>query len=46
VQLLTALEPQLKPLLDEPASEATPIPISEALPALTGLKKSGEGSVD
>jgi hypothetical protein len=46
VQLLKAVEPQLDPLLDKPASEASPMPISEALPAITGLRKSGEGSVD
>jgi hypothetical protein len=45
VQLLKAVEPQLDPLLDKPASEAPPMPISEALPAMTGLRKS-EGSVD
>ena len=46
VQLLKALEPQLDPLLKAPASEAEPVPISEALPAVTGLRKSSEGSAD
>ena len=46
VQLLRALEPQLEPLLDEPASEVAPLPISEAPPAVTGLRKSSEGSAD
>jgi membrane peptidoglycan carboxypeptidase len=45
VQLLKAVEPQLNPLLDKPASEASPMPISEAPPSITGLRKS-EGSVD
>jgi hypothetical protein len=46
VQLLNALEPQLDPLLEEPAGEAAPMPITEASPALTGLRKSSEGSAD
>jgi len=46
VQLLRALEPQLEPLLGEPAGEAAPMPIPEVLPALTGLRKSSEGSAD
>jgi hypothetical protein len=46
VQLLRALEPQLEPLLQEPASDAAPMPIPEILPALTGLRKSGEGTAD
>jgi hypothetical protein len=46
VQLLKALEPQLDPLLEEPAGEAAPTPISVASPAVTGLRKSGEGSAD
>jgi hypothetical protein len=46
VQLLKALEPQLEPLLEEPAGEAAPMPISEAPPAVTGLRKSSEGSAD
>jgi hypothetical protein len=46
VQLLKALEPQLEPLLDSPASEAAPMPISEAPPALTGLRKSSDGGAD
>ena len=46
VQLLKALEPQLDPLLKSPASEAAPMPISEALPVVTGLGKSGEASRD
>ncbi|HJZ16890.1 MAG TPA: hypothetical protein VJ251_15720, partial [Stellaceae bacterium] len=46
VQLLNALEPQLDPLLEEPAGEAAPMPISEALPVVTGLRKSSEGSAD
>ena len=46
VQLLKALEPQLQPLLRSPASEAAPMPIGEALPVVTGLGKSGEGSGD
>jgi hypothetical protein len=47
VQLLKALEPQLEPLLEEePAGEAAPMPISEATPALTGLRKSSESSAD
>jgi len=46
VQLLKALEPQLEPLLETPASEAAPMPIIEASPALTGLRKSSESSAD
>jgi membrane peptidoglycan carboxypeptidase len=46
VQLLKALEPQLDPLLEVPASEAAPMPIPEVLPALTGLRKSSEGTAD
>jgi membrane peptidoglycan carboxypeptidase len=46
VQLLKAIEPQLEPLLEEPAGEAAPMPISEAPPAVTGLRKSSEGSAD
>jgi hypothetical protein len=46
VQLLKALEPQLDPLLEEPAGEAAPMPISVASPGVTGLRKSGEGSAD
>jgi hypothetical protein len=46
VQLLEALQPQLEPLLDEPASEAAPMPIPEVLPAVTGLRKTSEGSAD
>jgi hypothetical protein len=46
VQLLKALEPQLDPLLKSPASDAAPMPISAALPAVTGLRKSSEGSAD
>ena len=46
VQLLKALEPQLDPLLKSPADEAALLPISEALPAVTGLRKSSEGSAD
>ena len=46
VQLLKALEPQLDPLLEEPAGEAAPMPISVASPAVTGLRKSSEGSAD
>ena len=42
VQLLKALDPLLK----SPASEAAPMPIGEALPVVTGLGKSGEGSGD
>jgi len=46
VQLLKALEPQLDPLLNSPAGEAGPMPISEPFPAVTGLRKSGQGSAD
>ena len=46
VQLLRSLEPQLEPLLDAPATSAPPAPISEALPAVTGLRKTSEGSSD
>jgi hypothetical protein len=46
VQLLKALEPQLDPLLEEPAGEAAPMPISVASPGVTRLRKSGEGSAD
>jgi membrane peptidoglycan carboxypeptidase len=46
VQLLKALEPQLDPLLKSPASEAAPAPISEVLPAATGLRKNSETSAD
>jgi hypothetical protein len=46
VQSLKALEPQLEPFLEEPAGEAAPMPISEAPPAVTGLRKSGEASAD
>ena len=46
VQVLKALETQLKPLLQEPAGEAAPMPISEAPPAVTGLRKSGESGAD
>jgi hypothetical protein len=42
VQLLKAVEPQFEPLLNEAASEAAPMPISEALPAVTGLRKGNE----
>jgi membrane peptidoglycan carboxypeptidase len=46
VQLLRSLEPQLEPLLYAPATSAPPAPISEALPAVTGLRKTSEGSSD
>jgi hypothetical protein len=46
VQLLRALEPQLEPLLEEPARDAAPMPISEAPPAVTGLGNSSEGTAD
>jgi hypothetical protein len=46
VQLLKALEPQLEPLLEEPSGEAAPMPISEAPPAATELRRSSEGSAD
>ena len=44
VQLLRDLEPQLQPLLDEPADGAAPMPITEALPPLTGLNKSSDSA--
>lgn len=44
VQLLKALEPELEPLLKSPASEAAPMPISEALPVVTELRKTSEGA--
>jgi hypothetical protein len=46
VQFLKTLEPQLEPLLEEPAGETAPMPMSEAPPAVTGLRKSGEGGAD
>jgi hypothetical protein len=42
VQLLRALEP----LIEEPASEAAPMPIREALAAVTALRKMSAGSAD
>jgi membrane peptidoglycan carboxypeptidase len=46
VQLLKAIQPQLEPLLASPATEAQPMPISEALPLQTGLRKATAGSAD
>jgi len=46
VQLLRALEPQLEPLLTAPATTPAPAPISEAMPAMSGLGRSGETSAD
>jgi membrane peptidoglycan carboxypeptidase len=46
VQLLKAIQPQLEPLLASPATEARPMPISEALPLQTGLRKAIAGSAD
>jgi len=48
VQLLKALEPQLRPLLASPIANAPPAVISEDLPPATGLKNraTGEASAD
>jgi membrane peptidoglycan carboxypeptidase len=46
VQLLKAIQPQLEPLLASPPAEDPPMPISEALPSPTGLRKASEGSAD
>jgi membrane peptidoglycan carboxypeptidase len=46
VQLLKALQPQLEPSLTSPVIDAAPMPISEAVPVPTRLRKTAAGSAD